>query len=76
MTDHREPSKWQRPSTAAAGGWASGEDRKSDGEEDEELIGAARDLNDEEFVDEGRERAREIPLRSRRARIMLQSKIQ
>lgn len=62
MTDHREPSKWRRPSTAER---ACGEDRKSDREDDDEE-------NDEKLMDEGEERALEIPLRSRRVRIVLQ----
>lgn len=52
MTDHRDPSEWQRPSTEAGRG--SGEEIKSNKEEEEAVIGAARDLNDEEIVDEGR----------------------
>lgn len=67
MTDHREPSKWRWPSTVAATAErACAEDSKSDKEDEEE--------KDEKLVD--RERALEIPLRSRRARIMLQCKIQ
>lgn len=51
---------------AATAERACAEDSKSDKEDEEE--------KDEKLVD--RERALEIPLRSRRARIMLQCKIQ
>uniref|UniRef100_A0A9I9DAJ7 Uncharacterized protein n=1 Tax=Cucumis melo TaxID=3656 RepID=A0A9I9DAJ7_CUCME len=62
MTDHREPSKWRRASTAER---VCGEVRKSDKKDDEEA-------KDEKLMDEGEERALETPLRRRRVRIMLQ----